>query len=274
MEIKSSKRNPYAEAIYLHIVAGKMLFPNNGENFVSYFCLGLNDVFSSMICDGMKPDVAFSIIYQAVLKLFPNDLMPNLSWEQYQYYSRSAQFPTEGKGSIEERKIRGQFAGALLNCALMNSLSLTKAAETFEAEWDQKRTELVKCIGPDPLTITASNFMQNIWPEFKKSAHLWAAYQDFSFSPDASLLGHKFPFLRLSNLTELGEIVFNNREGERCSISRTIWPSKYTGWRSFIYKSNHILAECTRRGNVKNSTKPLLLASECWQFPIPDLESF
>ena len=274
MKIEHTIQNPYAEEIYLHIVAGKMLFPKGEENFIPYFCLGVDDVLSSLICDGIEPTIAFSIIFQGIRKFFPNDSMPNLSWELYRYYLRTAQFPSEGKGSIEERGIRGQFAGALLNCALMNSLSLTKAAETFEEEWDQKRTELVKYIGPDPLTITASNFMQNIWPEFKKSAHLWAAYQDFSFSPDASLLGHKFPFLRLSNLTELGEIVFNNREGERCSISRTIWPSKYTGWRSFIYKSNHILAECTRRGNVKNSTKPLLLASECWQFPIPDLESF
>lgn len=270
MEVTFSKPNPYATELYLHIVAGKMLFPNDQENFTSYLCLGIDDVMSMMIGDGIQLDKAFSATFKIVLKLFPHEPFP-LSWQLHGYYLRNAHFPAEGKGSIEERIERGQFAGALLNYALIHDLSLTKAAQGFEEGWSQERAKISKNIGYDPVTITATNFMQNIWPEFKASAHLWAAYHDFSYTPHGDTL--KFPFFRLSTLTELGEIVFPNQEGERISVPRTIWPSKYIGWRSFIYKSNHILAECTRRGNVKHSTKPLLMADQCWQFAIPNGES-
>ena len=288
---RSTPSHPYANELFLHYVAGKMLFPKCDENFTSYLCLGIDDVLSMMVRDGTSPDKAFSFIYSIVLTLFSEEVVTSentsgkkhahdatfffnsgrnqFPWEKYGYYLRNSRFPIEGKGSISERITRGKFAGFLLNIALKNNLSLTKAAENFEKNWNINRPHLNELLGNDPLTISADNFMQNIWPEFKKSAHLWAAFQDFTFDLRADPLGFKFSFFRLSDITEFGGIICLNQDNIHTNTPTALWPSKYSGWRSLIYKSNYILTECTKRGNTKNSPKPLLLASDCWQFSIP-----
>ena len=282
---------PYANELFLHYVAGKMLFPKCDENFTSYLCLGIDDVLSMMIHDGISPDKAFSNIYSIVLTLFSEEVITSentsgkkhahnavyffnsghdqFPWEKYGYCLRNSRFPTEGKGSISERITRGKFAGFLLNIALKSNLSLTKAAAGIEETWNSNRLQLSELLGNDPLTISADNFMQNIWPEFKKSAHLWAAFQDFIFNLSVDPLGLKFSFFRLSDITEFGGIICRNQDNIHTNTPTALWPSKYSSWRSLIYKSNYILAECTKRGNTKKSSKPLLLAEDCWQFSIP-----
>lgn len=276
MEATPAGKYAYSDELYLHVVAGHMLFPRDEENCTAYLCMGIDDVISSQISDGLSDAEAVSHTMPFVNKLFPVDgtlaaallPTPSFSWDVYQYSKRNARFSAEGKGSIEERATRGRFAGLLLNLALAENCSLTEAAARVEVIWHEKRSDIWNHPSGDPLTVTSSNLMQNIWPEFKASAHLWAALQDFSVPDDAPLFS--FKFFRLSGIAENFAIVMASPEGGFTHVQQTIWPSKFSGWRSLIYKSNHILEECALRGNAKGSTKPLLVADDCWQFSLPD----
>ena len=272
MKVVPAGKNIYADELYLHMVAGRMMFPRSAENFMAYLCLGINDLLSRLLKDEVPTERAFTGIFALVTSLFPQKYLPNVAWDKYQSYIRNARFPSQGKGSLAERTIRGKFAGLLLNLALLEHKSLTEAATLLVERWQHVRTPMEEGFETDPVTITVDNLMQNIWPEYRYSAHLWAAIQDFNL-PDIendAFWDESFPLLRLSDVVEKGIIRVHTPEGEVIQESQTIWPSQFSGWHAFLYKANHIIEVCTTRGNSKGSTKPLLVAEDCWQFPIPD----
>jgi len=264
---------------WAHVVAGLMLFPaqQDERNLRSYISLGIDAAFSSAIKDGKQPHEAFASLLEIVSLFFadsqqqgmPDKLRHAVAWQNYQRALREARFPASGKGSIAERFMRGQMAGLLVNVVLLSNLSLTKAADAVEARWPEVKASLPGWMQGSAPTMTAANLMQNVWPTFKAVGHLWAASQDFDLSEQFREEGAVL--LDLSAMHEVASFVIPATEGQkREHVSLAVWPSRYTGIMSLLFKGNHILAESNKRGSLKYSSKPLLPHDDCWQIIFRD----
>jgi len=260
------------------VVAGLMFFPEQQDerNLRSYISLGIDAVFSSALKNGMQPQEAFASLLEVVSPIFENSQQQGMpdklryaaAWHNYQSALREARFPAKGKGSIAERFMRGQMAGLLVNVVLLSSLSLTKAADTVEARWPEVKDALPAWMQDSTPTMTAANLMQNVWPTFRTVGHLWAALQDFDLSEQFREEGAVL--LDLAAMHEITSFVTPATKGQkREHVSLAVWPSRYTGVISLLFKANHILAESNKRGPLKQSSKPLLPGNECWQIMLP-----
>jgi len=274
---------PYlgVQKFWAHVVAGLMLFPEQQDekNLRSYISLGIDAVFSSALKNGMQPQEAFASLLEVVSPIFensqqqgmPNKLRHAAAWQDYQRALREAHFPAKGKGSIAERFMRGQLAGLLVNVVLLSSLSLTKAADAVEARWPEVKASLPGWMQGSAPTMTAANLMQNVWPTFRTVGHLWAALQDFDLNEQ--FLDKGTVLLDLAAMHEVASFVIPATDGQkREHVSLAVWPSRYTGIISLLFKANHILAESNKRGSLKHSSKPLLPQNDCWQITLAHLE--
>jgi len=194
------------------------------------------------------------------------------AWNTYHKILMQAHFPAQGKGSIFERFRQGQMAGNLLAIAYKHNLSLNAAAELLEEEINgmcefaqkNKSIELINDELSEYPVLTAHNLIQNIWPKFKSVAHFWAAL--FDFNVDIQKERCRCDLIPLVDIRELSESWHRNKEGKSVLIFKPVWPTKYSGWRCFIYKSRHIFNRCKKCRTFKITThKPLLSLDECWQ---------
>jgi len=110
--------------------------------------------------------------------------------------------------------------------------------------------------------------MQNVWPTFRTVGHLWAALLDFDLSEQFREEGSVL--MDLSAMHEVASIMMPATDGKRREhVSISVWPSRYTGVMSLLFKADHILAESNKRGPLKQSAKPLLPPNDCWQIVFP-----
>lgn len=70
---------------------------------------------------------------------------------------------------------RGYLTGAILRTAIANKISPQKAFERLAKNLD----EIVICILGQEKKFTKDSFFNNIWPQYKKVAHLWASWGYF-----------------------------------------------------------------------------------------------
>ena len=267
-----------AQKVLAHVVAGLMLFPEQQDtkNLGSYISLGIDAVFSAALKGGMRPQEAFASLLEVVSPFFenpqqqgmPDKLRHAAAWHNYQRALREARFPAKGKGSIAERFMRGQLAGLLVNIVLLNKLSLTKAADAVEAQWPEVKGSLSERIQDSVPTMTAANLMQNVWSAFRTVGHLWAALLDFDLGEQ--LREEDAILLDLSAIHEVASIMMPATDGQRREhVTLAVWPSRYTGIMSLLFKANHIFAASNKRGPLKHSSKPLLPADDCWNIIFP-----
>jgi hypothetical protein len=265
--------------ILAHVVAGLMLFPERQDekNLRSYISLGIDAVFCAALKNGMPPQKAVASLLDVVPLFFespeqkniPDRLRHAAAWQNYQRALREARFPAKGKGSIAERFMRGQMAGLLVNVVLLSDLSLTRVADVVEARWPEVKDTLPEWMQDSAPTMTAANLMQNVWPTFRTVGHLWAALQDFDLNEQLREEGAAL--LDLSAIHETATIMLPATDGKgREYVSLAVWPSKYTGIMSLLFKADHILAESNKRGPLKHSPKPLFSPNDCWRIIFSD----
>jgi len=267
------------EDFELYAVSAAMLFPNDERRQKEYLCLAIDEMYSRRLDDQSEDqDTVRKAFGDAIVSVFLEEIaeeaapskikiMPGpgagVAHRKYQATLQAARFSAEKKGPIRERMWRGFLAGVMLTGALLENMSLADASRRIEEKASpdirKERPEFFE----DMPTITADNLQQNVWPEFKDAAHLWAALRDFvpdSYSPD------KYGLIDLSCLAELGNIMVLKDDGTMENISLTSWPSQHFGWKAFLWKANHIFECALKLGNRKYVRKPLLDPDTCWRF--------
>lgn len=100
MKATPAEKHTYANELYLHMVAGRMLFPRSEDNFMAYLCLGIDSVLSKSMRDGMPKQNAFTGILSVVESLFPQEYVPNMAWDRFQWHIRNARFPRQQRQDI------------------------------------------------------------------------------------------------------------------------------------------------------------------------------
>lgn len=140
--------------------------------------------------------------------------------------------------------MRGQLAGLLVNAVLLGGLSLTKAAEDVEKRWPEAKVLLPGWMQDAAPTMTATNFMQNVWLAFRAMGHLWAALLDFDL--DGQLQGEEAVLLDLSAIEACFAVILPATDGEdREHVSLAAWPSQYTGIMALFFKASIFLLQAT-----------------------------
>ncbi len=266
------------DVFYTHMVAAHMLFPRNEQNRLGYVCLGLNSIISTLLTQNVPPEKLFPVLLNSLHSLFADIAYhkefiknyPNIitQWDVFQDIVANTRFSVSGKGSIEEAMIRGKIAGYVLTHALMHKESLMKAAERIVDE-----QTIYSDVINGAFILTRDNIINNIWPEFKQSAHLWAASNDFE---DMGLTKKPVCKTVFLNLYEIRPHVFyeeylnyiKDNFGVEQKELEIFPPSKYLGWQAFLDKSNSVLQMCEDYIGPSGTAKPILKRDECWTFPI------
>ncbi|MDL2279799.1 hypothetical protein LJC15_03935 [Desulfovibrio sp. OttesenSCG-928-G11] len=262
--------------VLLHSISSLMLFPNekDQQNFSCYLALCYQHLLHELVQERQPTDKIFPAFLDVLASLLDGQPLSNpfssRQAEAFKHYTAAlheARFSQDGKGSLQERFIRGFFAGIMLNLALTEKISLTKAAKRLEDSWPELKREEPDLHGMAP-DVTPTNLLQNVWPVFKDVAHLWAALQDFSHTlPSLKDVFHPFD---LRDLVEKSSIIVKDPDTQKMvRVPLTIWPSQGGGWYAFLYKANHILDV----GLGKDGSKPLLSEANCWRFVLSDPKS-
>lgn len=172
-------------------IAAVMLYPRDSDKILRlhYIARCLVSSVPFLVGEGRHPEEEVGNIFYSLVQCAFG------CWELFEEALLMHKLPAKGRGSLEERSKMGYEAGALFRAAFYHESSL-RAATSHLSEVLGNSPELMQDIG----YLSKENLLNNIWPQFKDVAHLWASLHVFEL-PEG---GDKY--IALDRATPRGEV--------------------------------------------------------------------
>lgn len=164
------------------IINAFMLHPDDASWRTEYACKALLRYISDQNAIALSDRVPLTAVHHGLGALLTSCLIKFGGWTKF-YESVTAFRKETLEQDFLDRLAKGIITGAILHIALREKVSIAEAIKSIVASnqkgSDLRREDKLQIKGLD-INLTESNLSKNIWPKYKRAAHLWASFNQFS----------------------------------------------------------------------------------------------
>lgn len=158
-----------------------MLHPDDGSWRTEYICKALLRYIADQNTFAISQKIPPMTVHSGLAVLLTNCMAKLGGWTKF-YESVTAFRKENLEKDFMERFAKGIITGAILHIAIRRKASISQAIEEIVAQ-NQCESELqyedrLRIYDLD-INLTESNLSKNVWPKYKRAAHLWASLNQF-----------------------------------------------------------------------------------------------